>query len=121
MVNFKLDNKNIDLNKFLEGLSLDTKNLFLKKYDTNGDSIFSKEELKQLQEDLENAAGKDKILSKEEILQFYAKKMGVSIQVAKEKFAKYGNIVEKAIEHLYNDNNAKIVKNMGDVIDGRCN
>ena len=37
MVNFKLGNKNVDLNKLFEGLSLDKRNLFLKKYDTNGD------------------------------------------------------------------------------------
>ena len=117
MVNFKLGNKNVDLNKLFEGLSLDKRNLFLKKYDTNGDSIFSKEELKQFQLDLIKAAGKDKILSNDEILKLYAQKMGISIKEAKEKFAKYGNIVVKAVEHLNNANNAKIVKDMGDVID----
>ena len=117
MVNFKLGNKNVDLNKLFEGLSLDKRNLFLKKYDTNGDSIFSKEELKQFQIDLIKAAGKDKILSNDEILNLYAKKMGVSMQVAKQKFAKYGNIVLKAVEYLNDTNNTKIVKDMGDVID----
>lgn len=117
MVNFKLENKNVDLNKLFEGLSLDKRNLFLKKYDTNGDSIFSKEELKQFQIDLIKAAGKDKILSNDEILNLYAKKMGVSMQVAKQKFAKYGNIVLKAVEYLNDTNNTKIVKDMGDVID----
>lgn len=117
MPEIKFGSKIFDLSLIKEGVQVDTQNKFFKKYDTDNNSIFSAEEINQLQSDLEKYAGDDKILQDEEVLKFYAEKMSLSIEEAKQKFSQYGNIVEKAVVELFNAHNEKIANNLGDIID----
>lgn len=107
----------INLKNLIEGLAVDKQNKFLQKYDKDGNSVFSAQELADLQADLETASGDDKTLSENEILNFYAKKMGVTIEVAKEKFAKYGNIIQKGVESLSGKNEDYIVNTLNNLIE----
>ena len=117
MAEIRLNNKLIDLNKIREGVQVDTQNKFLQKYDTDGNSIFSAQEINALQSDLEKYAGDDKTLQSEEYLKFYSEKMQVSLAEAAQKFSQYGNIVEKGVVHLFSSETDKIAKDLGDVID----
>lgn len=117
MAEIKLGNKIINLNFIKEGIQVDKQNKFLQKYDTDGNSIFSAQELMELQADLEKYSGDDKTLQTEEYLKFYAEKMQISLEEAKQKFMQYGNIVEKGILHVFSFNNDKIAKELGEIID----
>ena len=117
MAEIRLNNKLIDLNKIREGVQVDTQNKFLQKYDTDGNSIFSAQEINALQSDLEKYAGNDKTLQSEEYLKFYSEKMQVSLAEAAQKFSQYGNIVEKGVMQLFSSETDKIAKDLGDVID----
>ena len=58
-------------------MEVDKDNEFLKSYDFDGNSIFSAKELQTLKEDIENSAGKDKIMQENEALALLAKKIKI--------------------------------------------
>jgi len=83
---FELTNgKKFNIADLQAGIKIDENNEFLKKYDSNNNSIFDNGELKKLQKDLE-AYTEDGILDKEEYISWYAKVMGTTIDAVKQLF-----------------------------------
>lgn len=94
-LNFSNGNK-FNLGKLRSGSQIDDKNIFLKKYDKNGNSVFDVEELEQLKTDLKNAAGEDKKLDKNEAINLFARILGIDKTKAQE-MNKDTNLVETSI------------------------
>ena len=91
---------NLNLSSLRAGMSIDKDNIFLKKYDKNGNSIFDADELYTLVDDLENFAGDDKKLNKTEALSLFSNVMNISLDKAKEIFNQKGNIVTDSFKTL---------------------
>lgn len=118
MTKIQCGNFFIDFNQLKEGMQVDERNEFLKKYDTDGNSIFSIQEIEQIKQDIEAAAGDDKNLQENEALSFIANKLGISTEEAKSKFTKFGNFVASGLANLNHQREAKgIAQGMWDVID----
>lgn len=97
----------INTKNLQEGLRIDESNQFLKKYDIDNNSIFSREEIETLKRDLEQAAGDDKIMQEDEALRLFAAKLSISVEEAKQKFAGAGKSVIDSIVDLNHQNEAK--------------
>lgn len=113
MSHIQFGNFSIDFSKLKEGSEVDKNNEFLKSYDFDGNSIFSSNELNALQEDIEQAAGKDKTMQENETIALLAKKFNISLEEAKEKFAQTGNIISKGLFGLYNQQKGQEI---GDIL-----
>ena len=96
----KFGKLNIKLSDLQCGSKVDNNNEFLKKYDKDGDSIFSYSELYDLKKDIEKAAGDDKNLQEEEAIKLFAQKLNIPLDEAKKQFQKLGNLVNSGIENL---------------------
>ncbi len=94
-LNFSNGNK-LNLSKLKSGSQIDDKNIFLKKYDKNGNSIFDADELEELKTDLKTAAGDDKKLDKNEALNLFAKVFGINKTKAQE-MSNDGDLIETSI------------------------
>ena len=118
MSQINFGNFSIDFNKLKEGMEVDKDNEFLKSYDFDGNSIFSAKELQTLKEDIENSAGKDKIMQENEALALLAKKLNISLDEAKAKFSKAGNIISKGFFSLSNQQKGQEIGDiLHDIID----
>lgn len=91
---------NLNLSSLRAGMRIDKDNIFLKKYDKDGNSIFDADELYTLVDDLENFAGDDKKLNKTEALSLFSNVMSISLDKAKEIFNQKGNIVVDSFNTL---------------------
>jgi len=118
MTKIQCGNFFIDFSQLKEGLNVDGNNEFLKKYDKDGNSIFSMQEIEQIKQDIEAAAGNDKKLQENEALNLFINKLGISAEEAKTKFATFGNAVTKGLENLNNQREAAtIAHGMWNIID----
>ena len=106
----KLGNFTINLDSLQGGSRVDDNEL-LKKYDKDGNSIFSYAELYELKKDLENAAGNDKNLSEEEALALLARKFNITVQEAAQRFKNAREIISKEMENLASQKDAKEITN----------
>ena len=87
----------VNISILKDGSKVDQNNELLKSYDKDGNSIFSKAELQEIQEDLSEASGKNQKLEDEEAYKFIAKRLNISVEEAK---AKYPNLVNDAVNNL---------------------
>lgn len=106
----KLGNFTINLDNLQSGSRVDDNEL-LKKYDKDGNSIFSYGELYELKKDLENAAGNDKNLSEAEALALLARKFNITVQEAAQRFKNAREIINKEMENLASQKDAKEITN----------
>ena len=96
----ELNFNNFDFSKLRAGMNIGNDNIFLKKYDKDGNSIFDAEELNALRDDLENYAGDDKKLDKHEALSLFSNIMNLTFDKAKEIFTQQGNVVVSSFNYL---------------------
>ena len=88
MTNFFINNGNkIDLLQLKEGKAIKSDDKFLKKYDTNNNSVWDNDEINQFMADLENADidGNGKI-DKNESISWYSKITNTAIDKVKSVF-----------------------------------
>lgn len=96
----ELNFNNFDFSKLRAGMNIGNDNIFLKKYDKDGNSIFDAEEMSAFKQDLENYAGDDKKLNKNEALTLFSRVMNVTLDKAKEIFTQQGNIVANSFNYI---------------------
>lgn len=93
--------KSFDLSHIRVGVSIDSENIFLKKYDSNNNSIFDVDELNALKKDIETFTGNDNKLDETESISLFAHVMGMATDKVKELFWQKDNLVYSSISDLY--------------------
>ncbi len=94
----------IDFSTLRSGIQIDENNIFLKKYDTNNNSIFDTNELNVLRQDLETYSGEDRTLDEKESISLFAKVMNITYAKAQELFnKKQSNVVYDSINSLFEE------------------
>ena len=116
-LNFSNGDK-INLSKLRSGTNIDDKNIFLKKYDKNGNSIFDADELEELKADLKTASGDDKTMQENEALTLLSNKLNISLDEAKQILSKTGNMIAKGLFGLTNQQKGQEIGDiLHDIID----
>ncbi len=106
----------VNISILKDGSNVDQNNELLKSYDKDGNSIFSKAELQEIQKDLSEASGENQKLEDEEAYKFIAKRLNISVEDAK---AKYPNLVNDAVNNLLGQyEGEKIAEKLWKLIDG---
>lgn len=109
MVNFFINNDNrIDMLQLKEGGMIKSDDKFLKKYDTNGNSVWDTDEIKKFMVDLEEAdSNGDGKIDKNESISWYSKITNITIDKVKQTFTdnnanqiyqSLGNIMQQNLE-----------------------